>query len=150
MGEQLKSFKWQCLITLSYWPFKPRLSFALSFLIMNNNYFPKVYSLKSCIFSLCVLYVLSSCAVNPTGGIDFVTMRKAEKLNLALRCTSKFFRKVLFMRIRLYRNMWNEVGQSLRPSLTDLTLSIHLPSLIAQTSMLLPLPGGFLYISIVA
>ena len=114
---------------------------------MKNNLLFKNYSLKKCIFSFCSLYLLSSCAVNPTGGIDFVTMSESREIELGAEMHQQILQENPVYQDPELQEYVNAIGQKLaavshRPDIEYSFTVIDSPDINAFA-----LPGGFIYIN---
>lgn len=114
---------------------------------MKNSYFLQNYSLKSCIILFCSIYLLSSCAVNPTGGIDFVTMSENREIELGEEMHQQILQENPVYQDQALQEYVNEVGQKLaavshRPDIEYSFTVIDSPDINAFA-----LPGGFIYIN---
>ncbi len=114
---------------------------------MKNNLLFKNYSVKSCIFSFCSLYLLSACAVNPTGGIDFVTMSESREIELGTEMHQQILQENPVYQDAELQAYVNEIGQKLaavshRPDIEYSFTVIDSPDINAFA-----LPGGFIYIN---
>jgi predicted Zn-dependent protease len=80
---------------------------------MKNSLLKQNYSLKNCILSLCGLCFLSSCAVNPTGGIDFVTMSESREIELGAEMHQQILQENPVYQDQQLQEYVNEIGQKL-------------------------------------
>ncbi len=114
---------------------------------MKNSLLKQNYSLKNCILSLCGLCFLSSCAVNPTGGIDFVTMSESREIELGAEMHQQILQENPVYQDQQLQEYVNEIGQKLaaeshRPDIEYSFTVIDSPDINAFA-----LPGGFIYIN---
>ena len=114
---------------------------------MKNSLLKQNYSLKNCILSLCGLCFLSSCAVNPTGGIDFVTMSESREIELGAEMHQQILEENPVYQDQQLQEYVNEIGQKLaaeshRPDIEYSFTVIDSPDINAFA-----LPGGFIYIN---
>lgn len=114
---------------------------------MKNNLLNQNYLLRNCIFSLCGLYFISSCAVNPTGGIDLVTMSESREIELGTERHQQILQENPVYQDQQLQDYVNEIGQKLaaeshRPDIEYTFTVIDSPDINAFA-----LPGGFIYIN---
>ncbi len=114
---------------------------------MKNSLLIQNYSLKKCILTLCSLLSLSSCAVNPTGGIDFVTMSESREIELGTEMHQQILQENPVYQDQQLQDYVNEIGQKLaaeshRPDIEYSFTVIDSPDINAFA-----LPGGFIYIN---
>jgi len=104
-------------------------------------------SFRSCILSVCSLYLLASCAANPTGGIDFVTMSESREIELGAEMHQQILQENPVYQNQQLQEYVDEVGQRLaavshRPDIDYEFTVIDSPDINAFA-----LPGGFIYIN---
>ena len=114
---------------------------------MRNSHFYQPCSLIKYIASLCSLYLLNSCAVNPTGGIDFVTMSESREIEIGTEMHQQILQENPVYQNQALQEYVNEVGQKLaavshRPDIEYSFTVIDSPDINAFA-----LPGGFIYIN---
>jgi predicted Zn-dependent protease len=91
--------------------------------------------------------VLSACAVNPTGGVDFVTMSESREIELGTELHEKMQQETPLYRDQGLQEYVNEIGQKLaavshRPDIKYTFTVVDSPDINAFA-----LPGGFIYIN---
>lgn len=104
-------------------------------------------SLKFGIFSTCSLFLLASCASNPTGGIDFVTMSESREIELGTELNQQILQESPVYQDQQLQDYVNEIGQKLaaishRPDIDYTFTVIDSPDINAFA-----LPGGFIFIN---
>jgi len=107
----------------------------------------KTPSLRNLIGALSSAAVLSACAVNPTGGVDFVTMSESREIELGTELHEQMQQETPLYRDQDLQEYVNEVGQKLaavshRPDIEYTFTVVDSPDINAFA-----LPGGFIYIN---
>lgn len=115
--------------------------------IMKNFRKYSICSLSTYIFSACGLYLLTSCATNPTGGVDFVTMSESREIELGTELNQQLLQESPIYQDQQLQAYVNEIGQKLaavshRPGIDYKFTIIDSPNINAFA-----LPGGFIYIN---
>jgi predicted Zn-dependent protease len=103
--------------------------------------------LKPSLASGLSLYLLVSCAANPTGGVDFVTMSESREIELGAELHQQILQESPVYQDQQLQDYVNEVGQKLaavshRPDIDYTFTVIDSPDINAFA-----LPGGFIYIN---
>lgn len=103
--------------------------------------------LNSCIYSVCSLFLLISCASNPTGGIDFVTMSESREIELGSELNQQILQESPVYQDQQLQAYVDEIGQKLaavshRPDIDYTFTVIDSPDINAFA-----LPGGFIFIN---
>jgi predicted Zn-dependent protease len=94
-----------------------------------------------------ILYLLTSCAANPTGGFDFVTMSESREIELGTEMHQQILQEMPVLQDQQMQEYVNEIGQKLaavshRPDIDYTFTVIDSPDINAFA-----LPGGFIYIN---
>jgi predicted Zn-dependent protease len=103
--------------------------------------------LKISILSIFSLFLLTSCASNPTGGIDFVTMSESREVELGTELNQQILQESPVYQDQQLQEYVNEIGQKLaavshRPDIDYTFTIIDSPDINAFA-----LPGGFIFIN---
>jgi len=115
---------------------------------LRKDFTPSLHcTLRSCILSTCSLYLLASCAVNPTGGIDFVTISESREIEIGTEMHQQILQESPVYQDQQLQEYVNEIGQKLvavshRPDIDYQFTVIDSPDINAFA-----LPGGFIYIN---
>ncbi len=109
--------------------------------------FSSGYSVKSYFTAGLCLYLLTSCAANPTGGIDFVTMSESREIELGAELHQQILQENPVYQDQQLQDYVNEIGQKLaavshRPDIEYTFTVVDSPDINAFA-----LPGGFIYIN---
>lgn len=114
---------------------------------MKNNLLNQNYLLRNCIFSLCSLYFISSCAVNPTGGIDFVTMSESREIELGTEMHQQILQENPVYQDQQLQDYVNEIGQKLAAESHRPDIEYSFTVIDSLDINAFALPGGFIYIN---
>ncbi|MFL2840677.1 MAG: M48 family metalloprotease [Pseudohongiellaceae bacterium] len=106
-----------------------------------------IRSLSTYILSAFGLYLLTSCATNPTGGVDFVTMSESREIELGTELNQQILQESPVYQDQQLQAYVNKIGQKLasvshRPDIDYKFTIIDSPNINAFA-----LPGGFIYIN---
>ncbi len=105
------------------------------------------HGFRVCLISLSATLLLSACAANPTGGLDFVTMSESREIELGAELHQQMLQEMPVYRDQDLQDYVNEVGQKLaavshRPEIEYTFTVVDSPDINAFA-----LPGGFVYIN---
>ncbi|MAM69908.1 MAG: peptidase M48 Ste24p [Gammaproteobacteria bacterium] len=106
-----------------------------------------IYPLRNGSLALLALGLLSACAVNPTGGVDFVTMSESREIELGAELHQQMLQETPVYQNEQLQEYVNEVGQRLaavshRPDIEYTFTVVDSPDINAFA-----LPGGYIYIN---